>query len=224
MITLIEGSTGAGKTLLMSRLTRKEWKQGRKIYPNFPMWFDEAATDVTRWHVLDDTFNLENGIICIDESQKLLNNRRWQSLPQAFIDKIAMHRHHHVDIITTTQDFGHVDNKLRDNIHVRYRCQNIFRFPRNERRRPIFQIITASKYNRVFEGNSMRPLWIKSKIPHFMFVSKYWTKTYYNTYGEVGQEKFICRAKFQKKNQKMGGVWRVRIINRHLVESNRKRL
>lgn len=221
MIILIQGSAGSGKTWLMSRLLKAEWKKGSAIYPNFPLWFDEDKTNITRWHNLDETFYLENGIIAIDESQKFLDARRWASLPLAFTEKIAMHRHHHIDIYTTTQDFGHVDIRLRTNVHEMFKCSSLLRLPVNQRYKPILHIIKTQRFRRTFDSN--RVIWQKMGTPRIHFISKFWTKTYYNTYGDVGKQEYLCKLIYEQKNKKQG-EWIMKLYARELVESGKARI
>lgn len=223
MITVIEGLTGSGKTWLMTRLIKKRWSKGEKVYPNFPLWFDDAGTDVIRWHNLDECYDLREGILVIDESQKFLDARRWQMLPMAFTEKIAMHRHHHLDIFTTTQDIGHIDIRLRSNIHMLYRCKSIFRFPRRESSKPILQIIVVKKMVRQFQEESQRIRFVQSGMAIPKFISKYWTKTFYNTYGDVGGDQFLCKINYNQKASQKKGEWQVRVVSRELVERGKKR-
>lgn len=224
MIVLIEGAAGSGKTLLMSRLIRKEWKKGDHVFANFPLWFDDDRTRIKRWHNLDEVYNITKGIIVIDESQKLFDARFWNLLPKTFTDKIAMHRHHMVDIYTTTQDMGHIDVRVRSNAHELYRCKSLFRFPKSQRKKPIFQLIKTQHYVRSFEHEAQRVKWLKNGLARPHFISKYWTKTYFNTYGEVGQGKYLCRIIYEKKNPKGKGKWLVRIYSRDLIGSKRAKI
>lgn len=222
MIVLIQGSAGSGKTWLMSRLLKAEWKRGTKIYPNFPLWYDDQRTNIQRWHNLDETFSLENGIIAIDESQKFLDARKWASLPVAFTEKIAMHRHHHIDMYTTTQDFGHIDVRMRTNVHEMFKCESLIRFPINQRYRPVFQVIKSQRFKRSFDSNRVR--WVRQGMPSFHFISKFWTKTYYNTYGDVGKEDYVCKLIYEKKVKTKEGDWIMKLYARELVESGKARM
>lgn len=222
MIILIEGLAGSGKTLFMTRLIKKEWKAGQNVFPNFPLWY-ETTERIRRWHNLDETYSINNGIIAIDESQKFLDARKWQSLPATFTEKIAMHRHHGIDIYSTTQDMGHIDKRLRTNIHVLYHCQSLFRFPVNQKVKPIIQIIRITKRNRKFSNESNRLTWHQASSRLF-FISRYFTKTYYNTYGDVGQEKFLCKIKYKKKASEKQGKWSAKVFSREILDRGKKRL
>lgn len=225
MLTVIQGPAGSGKTMWMSRLIKPQWDRGVSIYPNFPIWFDEQYTGINRWHVLDDTFHLEKGIICIDESQKLLDARRWRSLPMAFAEKIAEHRHDKIDIITTTQDMNDIDVRMRRNIHELYTCHSIFRFPKTQRVKPIFQIIIVNKKVKIPNSESNRIRWKKDGHDRIMFLSKYWTPTYYDSYGKTRSSEFLCRIKVKSSKTKSGKLeWKAKVFSTALVNQGRRRL
>lgn len=217
MIVVITGLTGSGKTWFMTRLMLEDWKSGSNIYANFPLYFPKDNERVQRWHNLDELYHLSSGVIAIDEGQKLFDARRWGSLPVSFGEKIAQHRKHYLDIYTTTQDIGHIDLRVRSNIHELYNCQSIFRFPKNDRVKPILQFIKITKKKRVVSSDSDR---IKfEKVNHkYFFISKFWTIELYNTYGDIGFQKFLCRIKREK------GKWRAKIYSRDLVNRGRARL
>lgn len=223
MLILVDGPAGSGKTFFSVRLARRQWKKGTRIFPNFPVWFDEDRTNIFRWYALDETYNLNKGVLLIDESAILLDARRWAQLPYTFTEKIAMHRHHHLDIITTAQDFGHIDIRVRTNVHERYTCASMFRFPRNQRKRPILQLIRVHKKVRAYENENQRIKWLRS-ITRFYFISKYWTKTYYNTYQEAVTPKFLCRIMYQRKNPLGKAKWIGKIYSRDLVNNRKARL
>lgn len=200
----------------MTRLMLADWKNGAEIYANFPLYFPSDNERVNRWHNLDELYNLNGGVIAIDEGQKLFDARRWGSLPVSFSEKIAQHRKHFLDIYTTTQDIGHIDLRVRSNIHELYNCQSIFRWPRNDRVRPILQYIRITKKRRVLSDGD-RLVWERVSKKNF-FISRFWTRELYNTYGDIGFEKYLCRIKREK------GAWKAKIYSRNLVNSGRARL
>lgn len=214
MITVITGLTGSGKTWFMARLMFREWKRGADIHSNFPLLFPNENERVFRWHALAETYHLKNGVIAIDEGQKLFDARLWPLLPESFKEKISSHRHHFVDIITTTQDLGHIDVYVRRNIHELYRCKSHFRFPKNERVKPIFQLISITKKQRsVDETDSIK--W-QDVARRFHVISKFWTKKYYDTYGDIDLNHYICQIKRENKK------WRARIFSREVSNVRRK--
>lgn len=215
MITVITGLTGAGKTWFMTRLLLADRKSGFEVYPNYPLIFPNENEGVSRWHNLDEVYHLINGVIGIDEGQKLFDARRWAALPIGFAEKIAQHRKHHLDIYTTTQDLGHIDVRIRSNIHCWFHCQSVIRLPRNDRVKPIFQIIRVTEYAR--NEKDGRIIWKKIGKKYF-YISRIWTKTYYNTYGDIGFNRFICRIKRES------GKWRGKIYSRDLINRGKARL
>jgi GTPase SAR1 family protein len=216
MITVITGLTGSGKTWLMTRLMLKDYQAGAEIFANFPLYFPNDNERVSRWHNLDELYNLNGGVIAIDEGQKLFDARRWGSLPVSFSEKIAQHRKHFLDIYTTTQDIGHIDLRVRSNIHELYNCQSVFRWPRNDRVKPILQIIRITKKRRKLSDGD-RLIWerINSRLK---FISRFWTKDLYNTYGDIGFEKYLCKIKREKNK------WTAKIYSRQLVNNGKARL
>lgn len=216
MITVITGLTGTGKTWLMTRLMLKDYKAGAEIFANFPLYFPNDNERVSRWHNLDELYNLNGGVIAIDEGQKLFDARRWGSLPVSFAEKIAQHRKHFLDIYTTTQDIAHIDLRVRSNIHELYNCQSVFRWPRNDRVKPILQLIRVIKKRRKISDGD-RLVWevINRRIK---FISRFWTKELYNTYGDIGFEKYICKIKREKNK------WTAKIYSRQLVNNGKARL
>lgn len=197
MITVIDGLTGSGKTWFMSRLALKRRKEGDTIYPNMAFQFPNNNEGVIRWFNLSETFNLINGVLCIDEGQKLFGNRQWPFLPISFSDKIASTRHQSLDIITTTQDFGHIDVVVRNNVHELYHCQSMFRFPKKDKIKPIFQVIRIVKKTRSFDDVSGIK-WARGRN-RYHFISRFWTKDLYNTYANINLSHFICQIKRDKQ-------------------------
>jgi len=224
MITCIRGLTGSGKTWLQTRLIRQEWKLGAKVHVNYPVSFDKANTDIHRWHQLDEIYNIHSGVIGIDEGQKLFDSHTWFNLPKSFADKIAQHRKHYVDIFTTTQDFANIDVIVRRNVHELYTCQNIFRFPKKDRVKPILQILRVTKQIRKLTQDVERIQWVNVGRAKFYFISRFWTREYYNTYADVGMEKFLCSIKYEKKINQKSGSWLCKIYSRDLVNRGKARM
>lgn len=215
MITVITGLTGSGKTFFGARLLLQEWKRGAKIYTNTPLIFGDN-TNVENYNVLDELYNITNGVIYIDEAQKLLEARRWASLPIMFAEKLAQHRKHFLDIITTTQNFNHIDIRLRDLIHERYDTKSVIRIPRNERVYPLFQWIRVYKRVRQTTENDITK-WSTTGTKN-LFISKFWTKKIYETYKDIGMNRFYTWTKRKKD------IWITRIVSRELIQSGKRRI
>lgn len=202
----------------MTRLILKDWKRGAKIWANFPLNFPNDNERITRWHNLDELYTLHSGVIAIDEAQKLFDARHWGSLPTNFAGKIAQHRKHHLDIYTTTQDFSHIDVRVRQNVHELINCSSIFRFPRNDRFYPLFQLIKITKKKRVSQSDGERLYWQKAGSSKIRVISRFWTKELYNTYADVGMEKYLCKLRYEKKG------WLLKLYCRELIDRGRARL
>ena len=217
MITLITGLTGSGKTWLAVKSLYRDWQGGATIFANFPLCFDKDNTNVQYFNQLSELYHLNNGVICIDEAQKLLDARRWASLPISFAEKIAQHRKHFLDIVSTTQDIGHIDLRMRSLVHELYQCQSLLRLPKNERQHPILQVVRVVKKMRDFKNDSDRILWNKVGSRYYL-ISRFWTKKLYETYADVGLSRYLTKTFY--KNHK----WLTKIYNRDLVNTGRARL
>lgn len=217
MIYVIDGETGAGKTELMVSMLYKRWKAGETIAVNFPVFFSPDNERVIRWHQLDEVYTLHNITIGIDEGQKLFDAQKWQSLPSDFKVKIASNRHDHLDIITTTQDFTHIDLRVRSNAHFRYTVRMRLRFPWNERVHPIFQWNTIIEKRRHEDSITNRITW-PAVYKRQRFISRYFTKKLYETFGDISLEKYLCKLTLKDH------IWLLKIYSREMVESGRKRL
>ena len=218
MITCIIGQTGAGKTWLMTKLLYKQWKlYNAKIVACYPLYFSDDNAGISKFWQLSDLYKLSNCVIGFDELQKLLNARNWASLPVMFMDIICQHRHSAIDIYGTTQDLAQIDVNLRRNIHELYVCQSIFRFPKNERVRPLIHWIRVCKKVRRFDTATDRVAWERTGRPHWYFISLLWTKKLYDTYAKTRMSKYLTWTIRKEKK------WRTIIANRQLVASGKVR-
>jgi len=192
----------------------KEYKKGAQVFTNFPVYFPNNNENVFRWNSLSEIYHIKSGVIAIDEGQKLFDARMWNVLPVSFSEKIAQHRHHFIDILTTTQDLGHIDVRVRNNIHELYNCESIFRFPKSDRKKPILQIIKIIKKARSLDDGGLKLVVLNHRIK---FISKYFTKELYNTYGNLDLPNFVCHIKREK------GKWRGMIYSREVYNQSKTR-
>jgi hypothetical protein len=213
MITVIDGLTGSGKTWLMSRLLLRRRKKGDQIFANLSLKFPDNNEGVTRWYSLSETYSLTHGVIAIDEGQKLFDAHLWPFLPMTFAEKIASHRHEFLDIYTTTQDFGHIDVRVRENVHDRYTCQSFFRFPKNERYDPIIQIVRTIHKSRSFDDVA-GVKWTRGAA-RWHFISRFWTRSLYDTHANINLSHFVCQIKRDKKK------WMITLQSRQLMGQRR---
>ncbi len=108
MIVAYCGTLGAGKTLLMSICAYDEYLRGRKIYANYSLCF---ADRVTSW---EELYQLENGVICIDELQVLADSRKFSSAQNLEMSQwLLQTRKIGLDFHFTTQGIDQVDKRFR---------------------------------------------------------------------------------------------------------------
>jgi len=219
MIIGIEGLAGAGKTFFMTKLLYKEWKKGESIHANYHLFFDDENEGTEKWRTLSQIYHIRNGIITIDEASILFDNQNWMRLPQQFKDLISKHRHHMVDVMVAMQNYLDIDVKLRKNIHVLYTCEKIFRFPKNEKVKPLLQITSVQKQirkkDRQINQIKFVPAW---SIKRYLFISRLWTKKMYDTYNDMDLEQIVCKM-IIKNNKPI-----LKVYSREMIDRGRKRL
>lgn len=223
MIKLFEGLNGAGKTMALTKLLFEDWKNGSKIYPNYPLTFPNDNERVERWSQLPEIYHITDGVIAIDEAQYLFDARRWQMTPMSFLAKIAQHRKDMLDVYTTTQSYSDIDYRFRKLVHERFICQSLVRFPPNDRVKPIFQWIRVIRKVRVYSGDKDTIVYKQQGRARFMFLSRFWTKKLYETYQKVGLSKFLCQAEYILKSGKKKAEWVVYITDRDLINTGQAR-
>jgi hypothetical protein len=222
MIILIEGLNGSGKTYLMAHMLEWEYKKYKaELYVNFPLKFG-SEDRVIEWSALEELQHLtakreeKYRIIGIDESQKLLDCHRWASLNPAFREMLAQHRKFSLDVYTTTQSISHVDKRLRDLVGELYHCESVFRWPADQRQKPVLQWVNVYKMERR-QTEDNRSVWRRKKR-QIVLISKFWSKELYNTYGTIGLSHYLLKV-CRKKSKLFG-----KLYSRNLVNSGKARL
>lgn len=215
MITLADGLNGAGKTEYIVSLLYKEWQAGAEIYSNIPLYFSKNNERVHYWSNLQELYNVKNGIIFIDEAQRLLDNRRWASLPTEFSEKLAQHRKHGLDVYTTTPNINHIDLRLKNLVARWFRCESILRIPGNQRLKPIVQLVFVYEmFKKEDAAGRLIKYYGKRK---WRWIGRWWTRRLYDTYGDVGLSHFLTKAKICDKKMK------VVIASRELINRGKVR-
>ena len=221
MWIVIDGAAGSGKTWLQTKLIYKEWQQNERIYANYDLNFSDDNERVKRFYTLDECYNLTHGVIAFDEIQDLAGH--WFNMPVPFRSKIAHHRHHRLTVFSNTQDFKDLHIEIRRNVHVRYRCTSLFRFPEKDSVKPILQVIKVIKKMKSISSTADEPRFIQVGRSHIYFISKYWTKEYYDTHADIDFERFVCKMIIQKRALKSPTAI-MKIIDRELIAKGKKRL
>lgn len=210
------GLTGSGKTFIMTKIINEEWRKNHlAVWANYPIFFSDLNEDITRYDSLPEIYHIKNGILAIDEGQKLFDARRWASLPPDFMEKICQHRKHFLDIYTTTQDIRQIDLRVRINIHNWFKCEKVFRYPFNDSKPAKFMWIRRVEMIKEYAADD-RQLWKRGKVKWY-FITPF-TKKLYDTYADVGMSRYIM--KLCRKNKKTKMI----IANRSLVNRGKVRL
>jgi len=137
-IVLHTGRPGTGKTYNLTKEILKALKKGEVVYCNyFIKWegYSEREDFVKRWlwklgikkklkkypkenlkywRKLEDLYNLEQGIIAMDEAHIYMRSRGWDKLPEEMERKLAQHRKDGLHIWGTVQAIERIDKIFRE--------------------------------------------------------------------------------------------------------------
>lgn len=94
----------------------------KKMYNSYPL------ENLKYWKRLQDLFNLEDGLIFIDEAHVYINSRRWKNMPEEMERKLAQHRKDGLHILGTVQNVNRLDVVFRELIDYWFVCDRFFSF------------------------------------------------------------------------------------------------
>lgn len=112
-VKLFFGLPGAGKTTLMAYFAKEAAKK-KSPYTNV---YSNVRLGINGVTYIDNEcvgkYNLENGLILIDEATLFADNRAYKEFGKDKITYFLEHRHYKVDIYLFTQQWDGVDRKIR---------------------------------------------------------------------------------------------------------------
>lgn len=132
MVKLYFGLPGCGKTTLIAKLAYDECvriKKGKSkykhVYTNCLIHFDSDLDEHIT--IIENTdvgkYNLDYGLILIDEGSIFADNRDYKTFPKYQLSYFMLHRHHFNDIHIFSQSYNGVDKKIRTVCDRVYRVQ-----------------------------------------------------------------------------------------------------
>lgn len=128
MIIAYVGRRGSGKTLSMIRQAYVDYKKGRKIYSNmvglnFP--FEKLTKDALMSFMNEDN-KLSNCVILIDEIHMIMDSRLSMSHRNLLLSYLTLQtRKRDVDMYYTTQTWGQVDRRMRQQTDLVVQCNTL---------------------------------------------------------------------------------------------------
>lgn len=221
MIYVIDGNPGCGKSLYLNMLVNRRYQQGQAVFLNWNVNYGDGV--VERWHEFDEVIDVsakddKGAVIGVDEAYKIFDAHRWMSLPLAFSEKLAEHRHDSVDLFTATQNFSDLDLRVRNKTGVWFHLRTIFRFPFRQNIPAILQLSVIEERRRVVEKN--REVW-KIFATQRLWISRFFTKKFYNSFENLKLSKYICRLKIDNRGSRK--IKKMIIASRDLVARGRVR-
>jgi hypothetical protein len=222
MIEVIDGEAGSGKTWFQThRILHKEWQSGQDIFLNYEVFFSKLNEGVKRFYQLEEIYHVRKGVLAFDEAQDLFGY--WESMPISFRNLIAHHRHRGLIAIVNCQSFHDLHVEFRRNTHVRYTCRLMFRFPFRENVKPYLMMIAVKRRKKIGTLSDGEPRFEKRGKTHFYFISKFWTKTLYDTHSNIDNTRYLCELTFNKPNPDKSGQWDFQMTDREILINRQKR-
>jgi len=108
MIIAYTGKPGTGKTYSMARDCAVAMNRGQDVWANF------ALNGARYFKNLEEIFNVEKGIIAIDELNTLMPANKWQSMKIEHLNLFTQSRKNDLDLLYTSQRFYRVVANVRD--------------------------------------------------------------------------------------------------------------
>lgn len=131
-INYVFAPPGAGKTTTVVYLTRLA-NMLRKKNPNLNIYCTEELKDIPYYYIDKDDigkYEMNNGILLIDEASILFNNRKFMSQNQ--IEFFKKHRHRKLEIWIFSQDNNDVEITLRRLCNNFYYLKKSLLYPINK--------------------------------------------------------------------------------------------
>lgn len=108
---MVEGFTGlpgSGKTYYLAKVGLEAIKKGRPVWANFTL---EGAN---HFHKLNETFNVREGVILVDEINLVCPSRWWNKFPPELAYYWSQTRKMKLDIYWSAQHVDRVDKIIRE--------------------------------------------------------------------------------------------------------------
>jgi len=141
-IVLHTGRPGTGKTYNLTRDVLKALDRGRIVYSNYRIFWEGAEgkiwnwkkfkfdkviypkSNLRYWNKLSDLFEVEEGIIVMDEAHIYMRSRNWEKLPEEMERKLSQHRKDGLHIWGTVQAVQRIDVIFRELVDYWYVYEN----------------------------------------------------------------------------------------------------
>jgi len=150
-IVLHTGRPGTGKTYNLTKDVLKALDSGNIVYSNYKIFwegkkgkrfnwkrfrieqYEYPESNLRYWNKLSDLFDVEEGIIAMDEAHIYMRSRNWEKLPEEMERKLSQHRKDGLHIWGSVQAVGRIDVIFRELVDYWYvYTNNIFWFTRWE--------------------------------------------------------------------------------------------
>lgn len=137
-ITLHTGRPGTGKTYNLTRRLIKYLDRGEVVYANYMIFwegkkgkrfdwkklklveYEYPKSNLRFWSKLSDLYEVEGGVIGMDEAHIYMRSRNWEKLPEEMERKLSQHRKDGLHIEGTVQAIQRLDVIFRELVDFWY--------------------------------------------------------------------------------------------------------
>lgn len=126
MIIGFVGKMGSGKTLAMTKFAHDYFKQGCKVYANYGLKFAHHKLNYEDIKSMSEDFI--HSVMCLDEIHVFIDSRAsMRSVNKQVSYFITQSRKRNLVFMYTTQKFGQVDKRLRQNTDYLIECKKLMK-------------------------------------------------------------------------------------------------
>jgi hypothetical protein len=162
MIYAIVGKPGVGKSMLLTRMTRKFLNEGVDVYTNIPT--DEREWALHQRHGklfylqdIEEIRKVDNGVIIIDELNFYFEATDWAKFDPEDRMKFQRHRHERLDIYYSVQNFARANNVIRQLTNEVWVLKKFWLNLKIFKRPPLNLFWSVSKFDADEYERSVRP-------------------------------------------------------------------
>jgi len=123
MIIGFIGKMGSGKTLCMTKFAHEYFQKGNKVYANYGLLFEHEKVKYS--DIKNMSKDLIKSVICLDEIHVFIDSRSSMKAVNRQVSYfVTQSRKRNLILMYTTQKFGQVDKRLRENTDYVIKCSN----------------------------------------------------------------------------------------------------
>lgn len=183
------GLPGVGKTTLLAKMAIDESKRFKNVYTNIHL--TDVPDNVV--YIQNDwigKYQLENGLLLIDEATLFADNRDYKNFSKSLVSFFMLHRHYGLTVRLFGQSYNGLDRKIRtlcggdaqSGVYYMYRPLLLGRWQTKYYKIPYGIIIPDRRKNKEQNGSTLGEIeegYCKPSLFQQIFCRRLWRPRYY---------------------------------------------